>query len=304
MTQPTAGSHGRRTTAATDGSPRCGSRVASARPRGESNFDRWMANMRRATLAQREFEEGLAILKQQQVQKVDKTPMLQNSSKKAAQRVVRDASEVARIFNHFDSDRSGTIEPHEFMPLLSKLMRQPTSELDKAQVWKTWDAVDRDGSGSINFDEFQEWYCGTFDVERIGDFRSFINSDIVPEEQRGVRDVATKLGIDFVEIEKIWKEFRAVDTDASGVIDYDEFAALIQQQLAPEPGGPGVPEKVVNKFWLDVDSDNTGTITFEEFAVWYLRTLQGETSPMEQYYHTIGRGLRKSVFMALDAGQQ
>ncbi|CAK0889903.1 unnamed protein product, partial [Prorocentrum cordatum] len=81
---------------------------------------------------------------------------------KAQKMVVRDLEEVRRIFNTFDADQSGAIEPAEFLPLLSRLMRQPQSEMDKAVVWQCWEGMDEDGSGQITFDEFEKWYCDTF----------------------------------------------------------------------------------------------------------------------------------------------
>jgi len=243
---------------------------------------------------QSEVVEDDGAERQHQVCKVEQTP--RKGSIKAAQEVVRDASQVQRIFRHFDADQSGVIEPKEFIPLLSKLMKQPKSVLDKEDVWKAWDEVDRDGSGTINFDEFQKWYCGTFKVDHVTDFRDFINDSMESKDQRWLRDVAAGLGIDLMEVEKIYKEFRTVDADDSGLIDYEEFKRLIQQQIVGGyEGSTKVPAKVVDKFWMDVDVDRDGSISFEEFAVWYVKFFWSGVSPMESYYQMLGTGSRHSM---------
>jgi len=260
-----------------------------------SNFDRWMTDMRKSFDHQRETEDHLATTRQQALCKVEKVPMLQNSSKKAAGKIVRDCVELMKVFHSFDTNQSGTIEPQEFVPMIAQLMRQPVSELDRDQVWRMWDLMDADGSGTICFEEFLKWYCSTFDVEIVNDFTDFFTDELVPHDQRPVREVATKLGIDFVSIEKIWKHFQVIDTDSSGFIDADEFKALLRQQLAPDKESPEVPAKVMDKFWMDVDVDRSGHITFEEFAAWYLKYFCGNMSPMEQYYHVLGKGMRRTT---------
>jgi len=248
-----------------------------------------MTNVKQCITHRKEAEESRAETEKMMMQ--ERPPLLFAGGRKATQRVVRDIQKVTEIFKQFDRNQSGVIEPHEFMPLLATLLQQPQSELDKEEVWKTWKLVDEDGSNTVSFDEFHKWYCGTFAVEGLTDFRDFIKEDMVPEEQRQMREVAAKLGIDIFDIEKIWKEFKAIDTDSSGLIDYEEFKVLIHAELSPKPECPEVPPRIVDKFWLDVDSDRSGSVSFEEFADWYVNFLQGE-SPMEKYYGTVGRVAR------------
>mmetsp|Transcript_26715 Transcript_26715/g.84622 ORF Transcript_26715/g.84622 Transcript_26715/m.84622 type:complete len:593 (+) Transcript_26715:2-1780(+) len=202
------------------------SRRLSRRLSSESNFDRWMTNVKQCITHRKEAEESRAETEKMMMQ--ERPPLLFAGGRKATQRVVRDIQKVTEIFKQFDRNQSGVIEPHEFMPLLATLLQQPQSELDKEEVWKTWKLVDEDGSNTVSFDEFHKWYCGTFAVEGLTDFRDFIKEDMVPEEQRQMREVAAKLGIDIFDIEKIWKEFKAIDTDSSGLIDYEEFKVFMQ----------------------------------------------------------------------------
>lgn len=282
-------------------------RIKKRNSMAESNFSKWMSTQEeQKQQLKKQTMEAATAKEVKEVVEVE-TPMLARGSKKAARRVVRDITEVRRIFNYFDSDGSGTIEPAEFVPMLSRLMRQPASEMDMSEVWKSWEIVDSDGSGYITFDEFHSWYCDTFGIDGMPDFTDFINKDIVPESEKAIREVAKKLGEDSCQVEKMWKEFHKLDGDGSGVLEYPEFEKLMSHTLAPGERNPDIPKKVLHMFWLDIDSDCSGGITFEEFATWYNKFFQGSMTPMEQYYHTVGAGFRRvslGATMRLPAEEQ
>mmetsp|Transcript_14961 Transcript_14961/g.34085 ORF Transcript_14961/g.34085 Transcript_14961/m.34085 type:complete len:640 (-) Transcript_14961:185-2104(-) len=62
-------------------------------------------------------------------------------------------------FDKQDSDGSGFIDMSEFKDILYKILRVPGGvELPDSRVHYFWKEVDRDGSGSINFDEFVRWW--------------------------------------------------------------------------------------------------------------------------------------------------
>jgi Ca2+-binding EF-hand superfamily protein len=231
----------------------------------------------------------------------EETPLLNQSSKKSTRKVIRDLSEIRRLFDFYDTDKSESIEPGEFLPLLSRLLKQPRSEMDKTEVWKNWDAIDADGSGSITWEEFQSWYCETFHIEVIPDFTDFFSEDIVPESERLIREVARATGHDNVCIENIYKKFVILDIDDSGSLEKPEFKVLIEKQLTQGTGVMEVPDRVLDKLWIDADADDSGSISFPEFATWYLKFFMGEVSPMEQYYKLLGSGFRSSMITEMEA---
>jgi Ca2+-binding EF-hand superfamily protein len=207
--------------------------------------------------------------------------------------VVRDLEEVRRIFNTFDADQSGAIEPAEFLPLLSRLMRQPQSEMDKAVVWQCWESMDEDGSGQITFDEFEKWYCETFGCEPTDHTEDF-SADLVPVEQKEIRQIAKKLGLDNVQTEELWKKFKALDEDNSGSLEFEEFKVLMNQKINPGKSKDDctqVSEKMMKQFWADIDSDKSGAVTFSEFATWYVKMFMNGagSDPLESYYDLVGR---------------
>jgi calmodulin len=62
--------------------------------------------------------------------------------------------ELMQIFNHFDGDHNGRIDRGEFKRLMHALGAvAPEAELDIG-----FEALDCDGSGTIEFNEFSAWW--------------------------------------------------------------------------------------------------------------------------------------------------
>jgi Ca2+-binding EF-hand superfamily protein len=218
------------------------------------------------------------------------------TSKKSNRKVIRDMEEVKRIFATFDTDKSGLIEPAEFLPLLSQLLKQPLCELDKDRVWTCWDEMDEDGSGHINFDEFVAWYGDSFGVSTLFiDRTDFFNEDLIGEVDKEIRKIGKDLGLDTLEIEKIHKRFSQLDEDGSGRLEFQEFKVLMMRLLSQEGDSAEVPQKVLLRFWGEIDLDQSGEISFEEFARWYVRCFAGGKNPLESFYDALGRHNRKSI---------
>lgn len=66
-----------------------------------------------------------------------------------------DIDEIREIFDHYDHDGNGTIDPHEFGALLDALDEGRFTE-DEAKVGLQ--AIDLDKNGKIEFDEFLRWW--------------------------------------------------------------------------------------------------------------------------------------------------
>lgn len=62
--------------------------------------------------------------------------------------------ELMQIFGHFDGDQNGRIDRGEFKGLMHALgVRAADAELDKS-----FEAIDCDGSGTVEFNEFSNWW--------------------------------------------------------------------------------------------------------------------------------------------------
>jgi len=80
------------------------------------------------------------------------------------------------MFEFFDEDGSGEIEFNEFEKLLYKLMKVPKEvEIPARRLQHFWQEIDIDGSGSVCFAEFLQWYIKYFDMKGT--------SNISPMEQ-------------------------------------------------------------------------------------------------------------------------
>jgi len=78
-----------------------------------------------------------------------------------------DIDHVREHFQRFDNDDSGFIDQKEFVQLVTALLSSALSEKDVQQLPKKWLAslwsmVDGDGSGSVNFEEFANFYIKYF----------------------------------------------------------------------------------------------------------------------------------------------
>jgi len=288
--QPRRPSHGHYYTVLARGQPKYG----AARPT-QSNFDLWVQKTKQKQLEQDDNEapsEMPTIMKQRT------GCMFTGSNRKSGlKKVVRDINEVRQSFNYFDADCSGYIDPSEFMTLLSRLMQLPKSELDMTEVWRHWDLMDTDQDGSINFEEFSNWYCNTFKIEHP-DFTNFFHEGLLTKEYQTVREVARKLGVDNVDIENIYTEFKKLDDDGNGRLSFDEFKSLITTRVRRKSwrSQAEVPRGVVQKFWNEIsEKGSDGCCGFEAFASWYLNFFHSDVSPMEHYYQSLGRNFRASI---------
>jgi len=79
---------------------------------------------------------------------------------------IADVDSVHSKFQFFDEDGSGDIEFPEFKKLLYKLLKVPKeAELPATRLQHFWKEIDIDGSGSVCFAEFLQWYIKYFDIQ-------------------------------------------------------------------------------------------------------------------------------------------
>lgn len=66
----------------------------------------------------------------------------------------KDPEEIREIFDHFDKDGNGTIDPNEFGELLDAL----GSGFSDQEAAVGLQAIDLNNNGRIEFDEFLKWW--------------------------------------------------------------------------------------------------------------------------------------------------
>lgn len=140
-----------------------------------------------------------------------------------------------RIFDKFDSDRSGSIDSSE----LQKMAIEFGVWLDGNALQIAMRIMDRNGNGSISYDEFLNWY-------KSSSFQSLQLDDVTLQR----RNAAAKV-------------FAKYDDDKSGNIDRREFEGLFKEIKMLN-----LTTHSVDKAMEDMDSDGDGMIQFNEFVAW------------------------------------
>jgi len=83
-----------------------------------------------------------------------------------------DLDEVLNVFNEFDTDKSGTIDPQEFRELTRvlgiRMSPEKTNEMFKA--------IDMDGNGTLDFQEFLAWYIASTQEASDGKTDQFLHN--------------------------------------------------------------------------------------------------------------------------------
>ena len=69
-------------------------------------------------------------------------------------------AEIRNHFEYFDRDESGCMEIKEFRELFKII----APESKRAEADDAFSAIDEDGNGAIDFDEFLEWWSHNWSV--------------------------------------------------------------------------------------------------------------------------------------------
>ncbi|CAF3899409.1 unnamed protein product [Rotaria sp. Silwood2] len=137
-------------------------------------------------------------------------------------------TEIRDAFNMYDRDRKGEIPTS----LLGTVMKNLGHNLKPDQLAECVDAVDGDGSGTVDFDEFLAL------VAKITK---------EAEDERELREV-----------------FRVFDKNSRGVIDVADLK-MIFKALDPD-----MPDDEVEQIISEVDEDGSGTVDYEgSYLIFY-----------------------------------
>ncbi|GJP61043.1 hypothetical protein CLOP_g18254 [Closterium sp. NIES-67] len=169
-----------------------------------------------------------------------------NKLKKMALRVIAESmseeeiSGLKETFKMMDTDGSGTITYEELRAGLKRI----GSTLNDSEIRELMDAADIDGNGTIDYGEFLAATVQLNKIEREEtlfaafsyfdkDSSGFISTD-------ELQDACREYGVDE---ECIVETMRDVDTNNDGIIDYNEFVAMMRQ------GNGGIGRKSLGGSW-------------------------------------------------------
>jgi len=147
--------------------------------------------------------------------------------------------EIREAFKLFDTDDSGTIDSDE----LKVAMRAMGFEPKREEVWRMIAESDRDGSGTISFETFQEvmalkMHARNPKEEAIKAFRLFDDDETGTISLKNLRRVAKELGENMTD-DELQEVIDFCDKDGRGEILLEDFctvllAAQAQQQAAAD----------------------------------------------------------------------
>ncbi|XP_074656147.1 calmodulin-alpha-like [Tubulanus polymorphus] len=140
----------------------------------------------------------------------------------------KQVEEIRRSFNLFDRDGDGNISVTELGTALRALGQNPTEAEIRAMVQQ----ADKDGNGSIEFDEFlnlmSRKYMEVADEEREmrEAFKVFDRDGNGYIDANELRTVMTQIGEKLTDAE-VEEMIREADRDGDGRVNYDEFTRTL-----------------------------------------------------------------------------
>lgn len=204
---------------------------------------------------------------------------------------LRDACETFKQFSNYSQTgllRKSEVSMDDFSKVLCHCCNVTSvDELDAEFVDEHFRSADRDGSGSIDVEEFCIWHSSA----------SFAEDFNLDESALEIRRISRRLGVNLVDVEKYHTMFRKFDSDGSGLIEYEEFARLLIQLLKVPEGHVLPPERVAG-LWREADSDGGGEIDFEEFCKFYINRFVGDAGFHEDFdFSSFYKSVRKTIIV-------
>ena len=137
--------------------------------------------------------------------------------------------EIREAFNLFDTDDSGTIDPKELMSAMKSLGFEAKNQV----IYQMIADLDKDGSGSVDFEEFLDLMTGTLggkdtkeDINKV--FALFDDDRTGYITLSNLKRVANELGETMSDAELLEMIERA-DHDQDGKISTEEFFNIMTQ---------------------------------------------------------------------------
>jgi serine/threonine-protein phosphatase 2B regulatory subunit len=176
------------------------------------------------------------------------------------------ADEVKEAFREFDLDKNGYVGAAEIAHILQSMGEKATDdEVDEMILM-----ADLDGDGQVSFEEFFKLISsfqgmppppnmpgGGGGMQQMG---GAFGAGAAPPPGNPVQDMESfqKMhGLDNDALKKVYKQFLAVDTDKSGLVDINEFCRLLRVERS----------QFVERLFGMFDTDKSGTIDLKEFVV-------------------------------------
>ena len=194
------------------------------------------------------------------------SPVMGGGGRGGAGGMALTADEVKEAFREFDLDKNGYVGAAEIAHILQSMGEKATDdEVDEMILM-----ADLDGDGQVSFEEFFKLISsfqgmppppnmpgGGGGMQQMG---GAFGAGAAPPPGNPVQDMESfqKMhGLDNDALKKVYKQFLAVDTDKSGLVDINEFCRLLRVERS----------QFVERLFGMFDTDKSGTIDLKEFVV-------------------------------------
>ncbi|EGZ11892.1 hypothetical protein PHYSODRAFT_336386 [Phytophthora sojae] len=180
--------------------------------------------------------------------------------------------ELAREqFAHYDTDSSGSINANELHKLFTNLGEQLTLN----NVRELIKAIDTDGNGEVDFDEFLHL--------------------LRKQQDKNQYSASLTLALMFgpKELTKLKQQFMILDIDGSGAIDESELQQLVKKL------GRRADEFDLPAMMREVDADGSGSIGFNEFLQ-IVATMTKDDGPKSAFAALLNLGIAQGLLNGLD----
>ncbi|KAJ8527318.1 hypothetical protein ON010_g14946 [Phytophthora cinnamomi] len=180
--------------------------------------------------------------------------------------------ELAREqFANYDTDSSGSINATELHKLFTSLGEQLTLK----NVRELIKAVDTDGNGEVDFDEFLHLLRNQLDKNQY-------SASLTLALMFGPKELA-----------KLKHQFMVLDLDGSGAIDENELQQLVKKL------GRRADEFDLPAMLREVDADGSGSIGFNEFLQ-IVATMTKDDGPKSAFAALLDLGIAQGLLNGLD----
>lgn len=178
---------------------------------------------------------------------------------------IGDMREIESHFQRVDKRQTGEIDSSQFEELVYNIIDSgllcAESGIDVHEHVSQYHKSDKDGSGSLDFEEVVRWYVSNL----------FHHDLMNTKEGIEIRQLTAECDLEYRGLaESMFQTFKSCDTDGSGAIDKEEFTAAICMLLKIKDPTM-LSDSRLTKLWDDADRDKSGEISFVEFLPWYWR---------------------------------